>query len=218
MIEVEVRSLLYESMQPKVQEKLAPMRQVKAGASFDIYYDTADYALLCHSQMVFLRLREGCLLQIKYNAARAKNTPPPCMEREYVLEAGIVPDEANALLRRFLPGWQSATTWQELLRCNQLEELAHIDKHRSVYTDDLFLVCVDTVANLGQCIEVEINCPEDSDIRAAQTQVDAFLAEIGGTPLKAGYVEMFLYVYKPQTYQLIPARFQVEGDVLPVRA
>lgn len=216
MIEVEVRAFLHESMHANVREKLASMWAVKEGASLDVYYDTPEYRLLRHAQMVFLRQREGCLLQVKYDTADAPLQPPPCIEREFRLEGKSVPDEVHTLLQSFLPGWQSASTWQEVLRENHLAELARIEKHRSVYTDGLFMVCVDEVDDLGQFIEVEINLPEGTDTREAQEQVDGFLAEIGGTAIRSGYFEMYLYCYRHEAYQLVPPRFQVEEHLLPV--
>lgn len=215
MIEVEIRSLLRESMLPKVQEKLARMRLVQSGASLDMYYDTSDYALLRHPQLVFLRLREGRLLQVKFNGLAAESLLPPCIEREFVVETDNVPAEVHVLLQSFLPGWQAASSWQETLHDNHLGELARVDKKRSVYVDDPFIVCIDTVANLGQFLEVEINCPEGSDTRKAQECVDAFLAEVEGIPLKAGYFELYLYYYRLEAYQFVPERFHVEADLLP---
>jgi adenylate cyclase class IV len=215
MIEVEVRSLFSPEMQTEAQEKLAQMRLLREGTSLDVYYDTPDWALLRHPQMVFLRRREGHLLQIKFDTIATPSSLPSCIEREFVLEQEYVSSEAQALLRTFLPNWQQAHTWQEMVRGNHLEALVRIDKQRRVYTDGLLIVCIDEVADLGQFIEVEINCPENADVREAQAQVDAFLATIGGTPLKAGYFEMWLYAYKHEAYELIPERFQVEEHLLP---
>jgi adenylate cyclase class 2 len=216
MIEVEVRSLVYPSIRKNVWQRLAHMHLAHSGRSLDRYYDTPDFALLRHPQMVFFRLREERLLQVKFDADMTLHQPPPCIEREFALNTDTVPPELHELLQTFRPGWQSAQSWQELLRCNDLEELVRIDKHRRVYTDGPFIVCLDDVANLGQFIEIEINCPEDADIREAQVQVENFLSEIGGTSLKAGYFELYLYYHKHEAYRLIPERFQVEEALLPI--
>jgi adenylate cyclase class 2 len=96
--------------------------------------------------------------------------------------------------------------------------LVRIDKHRRVYTDGPVIISLDNVTDLGQFIEVEINCPEGADTREAQAQVEKILAELGGTPLKAGYFEMYVYSHKHEVYQLIPGRFQVEEALPPIRS
>ena len=105
------------------------------------------------------------MLQIKFNGqAVAESLLPPCIEREFVLEEERIPAQMAICVNL-----------ARLLRCNQLEELARVDKHRSVFTDDPFIVCIDDVAHLGQFLEVEINCPEGSDIHETKAHVDAFV-------------------------------------------
>lgn len=217
-VEVEVRSLIDASMQGKIQKKLARMRLLRSGKSLDLYYDTADFALLRHPQMVFFRLRERRLLQVKFDAPVTPGQPSACIEREFSLDIDRVPQELHELLQTFLPNWQPASSWQELLERNALEELVRIDKHRRVYTDDPVIISLDNVTDLGQFIEVEMNCPEGVDTREAQAQVEKILTELGGMPLKAGYFEMYVYSHKHEAYQLIPERFQVEEALLPIRS
>jgi adenylate cyclase class IV len=216
MIEVEVRSWLHPSMQKNVQEKVSQMRRLRAGASLDTYFDTSEFAFLCHLQMIFFRVREEHFLQIKYDAAGVQRQPPPCIEREFFLDGDQVPDEVHLLMQSLFPAWKAASSWQELLRANRLEEQVRIDKYQRVYQDGPVIVCLDEVARLGHFIEGKINCPEGSAIDEAQAQVDAYLAALGGTSLKAGYVEMWLYYHHHEAYQFIPERFRVEEHLLPI--
>jgi hypothetical protein len=85
-IEVEVRSWISPSMQEKIRKKLARMRLLRSGKSLDLYYDTADFALLRHPQMVFFRLRERRLLQVKFDETTAPDQTPTCIEREFSLD------------------------------------------------------------------------------------------------------------------------------------
>ncbi|HEY7419689.1 MAG TPA: CYTH domain-containing protein, partial [Ktedonobacteraceae bacterium] len=179
----------------------------------DVYYDTLDYDLLCHQQCVFVRLREGRLLQFKFDLNSEQQCA--CIEREFPLQ-GDVPEKAQALFQTFLPEWQPAPTWEQAMTANQLVELARIEKRRSIYIDGPLIISIDRVEGLGDFVEIERNCREqnDADIQAARAQVHTFLQEIGGIPLKAGYFEMWLYRHNQSAYQLVPQRFRVEDTLI----
>jgi Adenylate cyclase, class 2 (thermophilic) len=119
-------------------------------------------------------------------------------------------EKAHALFREFHPNWQPAATWEQVVTNNQLVELVRIDKKRCVYIDGPLIISIDQVEGLGSFVEIERNCEEGTDTQAAEEHVHAFLHEIGGVPLQAGYFELWLYRHNPTAYQFVPPRFRVE--------
>ncbi len=214
MIEVEVRSPLLPNVAFKLQEKLETMHLREVKASQDVYYDTPHFDLLCHPQVVFVRVREGHLLQFKFDEQSVSQKRIACIEREFVIPTGGFPEKAHSLFQAFLPFWQTAATWEEVIASNHLVELARIDKRRSVYVDDPLIISIDQVEGLGNFVEVERNCEEGCDIRAAEEHVHTFLQQIEGISVKAGYFEMWLYQHNQAAYQFVPPRFRVEEELV----
>ena|SRR5579859_2042950 len=217
MIEVEVRSLLLPTVEAKLSEKLERMHLYEVKDSQDAYYDTMHFDLLRHPQTVFVRLRESHLLQFKFDEDQALRQRIACIEREFILSEDHLPERAHALFQTFLPTWQTtATTWEEARTCNQLIELARIDKKRTTYIDTtgLLIISIDQVAGLGTFVEIERNCEEGADIRTEEEHVHTFLQEIGGTSLNAGYFEMWLYRHNHSAYQFVPPRFRVGEELV----
>jgi adenylate cyclase, class 2 len=211
MIEIEVRSPLW----PAVADKLAPLLQTmqvrEEKTSQDIYYDTRGFDLLQHPRHVFVRLREGRLLQFKFDEDAHLQTA--CIEREFLL-TDEVPEKAHALFQMFLPTWQPVLTWERAIADNHFVELARINKTRRVYVDGPLIVSIDHVEGLGRFVEIERNCEEGADTQAAREHVHRILENIGGVPLKAGYFEMWLCRYNQQAYQFVPPRFRVEDVIM----
>jgi len=158
-----------------------------------------------------VRIREGRLLQFKFDAQDITQAQQACIEREYALSSlEPLPKPAHRLFERFLPAWQPAASWEANISTNHLLELARIDKYRRVYVDSSLIICVDQVAGLGSFVEIERNEAEGTAIRAAEEHVCAVLEEIGGTPVNAGYFEMWLFRNNHAAYQWVPPRFRVE--------
>ncbi len=149
MIEVEVRSLLSPAIAAKLQEKLERIGVSEIKASQDVYYDTPQFDLLRHRQVVFARLREGRLLQFKFDEDSTSQERIACIEREFDISAKSLPEKANHLFRVFLPTWHSAATWEQVIAYNNLVELACIEKRRSVYIDGPLIISIDQVEGLG---------------------------------------------------------------------
>jgi adenylate cyclase class IV len=215
MIEVEVRSLLTPAIAVRLQEKLASISVSEVKSSQDVYYDTSQFDLLRHRQVVFVRLRESSLLQFKFDEGSIFQERIACIEREFAVSEDSFPEKAHHLFRVFLPTWQTAATWEQAIACNNLVELARIEKRRSVYINGSLIISLDQVEGLGNFVEIERRCQEGADIRAAEEHVHTFLAEIGGTSLKAGYLELWLYKNNATAYQFVPTRFHVEKELIP---
>lgn len=208
MIEVEVRSQLLPDIAAKLTARLETMHLREEKASQDVYYDTPQFDLLRHRQSVFVRIREGRLLQFKFDEDSQQRIA--CIEREFLIQPDLLPETAQTLFQTFLPTWRQAVSWEQAVTKNQLVELARIEKQRSVYIDGPLIISIDHVEGLGSFVEIERNCEEGSDTQVAEKHVHTFLGEIGGISLKAGYFEMWLYRHNQPAYQLVPPRFRVE--------
>lgn len=212
MIEVEVRSPLLPDIVARLTPRLETMHLREEKVSQDVYYDTPQFDLLRHRQVVFVRLREGRLLQFKFDEDSGQRLA--CIEREFLVQTDGFLEKAQTLFQTFLPTWRQAASWEEAVTNNGLVALARIDKKRRVYVDGPLIISIDHVEGLGSFVEIERNCEEGTDTQAAETHVHTFLREIGGIPLKAGYFEMWVYRHNQSAYQFVPPRFQVEEGLV----
>lgn len=67
--------------------------------------------------------------------------------------------------------------------------------------NDDMLLCVDHVEGLGDFLEVEIQCEEETDTSQALSRLQYFIADLALQPLPVGYVELWLRLHHPQIYQ-----------------
>jgi adenylate cyclase class 2 len=191
----EVQALLFEKLEGREPDRIV--------VNDDRYYDTASATL--YEQAVFVRVRETSetrQLQFKFDEPESDKQHLICTERAFDLTQGSLPDAVHALFRAFLPGWLAASTWALACARNHLQELAHIQNTRHIYQLETCTICLDHVQDVGVFVEVEVMCEEgdNAQVQAAREAVQQFVAEIGGSPLSAGYVELFLQRNKPEIY------------------
>lgn len=200
MIEVEIKSKLTSEIQGKIQECLQQMHFERSVQNVDVYYDTASYDLL--QQAVFLRIRNSVRLEFKFNE-KIEKEHGQSTERSYPLVLDVPQREKmNRLFTRFLPNWRATDTIEEAIATNGLIELAHIDNQRMEYSQNDFYLSLDQVKDLGDFVEVEVRCEEETDTSEAQTKLQAFAADLGLQHIRVGYVELWLQKYNPPAYLL----------------
>ncbi|MDR1027393.1 MAG: CYTH domain-containing protein [Rickettsiales bacterium] len=206
MIEIELR--FAAKTMPKALLEMAPAREK---SRIDIYYDTADYALLRRGG--FLRVRNGRRLDFKGDLSGGEIQHDYCNETNFDLDAIAEKSaEINGLLGRFgIPAAGGYDGFDDMIRRNGLRVLATIDKLRREYkiTDDL-LVAIDDAKDIGLFIEAEVMAPDDApknQIQEIIRQIRADLAargilEPGSEPVNIGYVEAYLMRHNPAAYEL----------------
>jgi adenylate cyclase class IV len=200
MIEVEVKFELLPKAWSQFKEHFAAMQFVRRVRNSDIYYDTPRFDLL--RQAVFVRVRNQQWLEFKFNA-QAAPTHIQSTERSFALNLHpSQAEEMHALFARFLPRWCAAAAPEEALHCNGLRELARIENHRTQYSYENLIICVDQVEGLGNFVEIEMQCEEDSDIQQAIARVQDLAAGFAARQVRVGYVELWLQRYHPQAYRL----------------
>ncbi len=199
MIEVELKCEILPAAWFRLREHLRSMQLTRTIKNSDIYYDTVAFNFL--RQAVFVRIRNQSRLEFKFNE-QADTTHVQSTERDFALEPA--PEQGkkmNELFSRFLPTWEEAPTVATALRRNNLHELAYINNMRQQYRADDMLLCVDHVEGLGDFLEVEIQCEEDTDTSQALSRLQHFIADLALQPLPVGYVELWLRLHHPQIYQ-----------------
>jgi adenylate cyclase class IV len=200
MIEVELKGELFPELLPRLKERLKQMTFVDIVHNVDRYYDTPHFDLL--QQAVFVRVRNENQLEFKFNEqgeiAHLQST-----ERVF----SLFPDpkgreNMNALFTRFLPNWSASSNFSEAVTKNNLTELACINNTREVYVDEVIHLSIDHVAGLGDFLEVEVQCEEDTDTSETLALLHKFLAELNVKHIRVGYVELWLRMHNPPAYQL----------------
>jgi adenylate cyclase, class 2 len=199
MIEVELKFETTPAAWPQLEKQLATTQFVRHLRNSDIYYDTANFDLL--SQAVFVRVRNHARLEFKFNE-QAASAHTHCTERAFSLvpEPGSA-QEMHTLFSRFLPGWRCAETVSEALSHNGLIELARIENRRVQYTWENLVVCVDQVEGLGEFLEIETQCNEESETHQALARLEHMAAGLAVRQIRIGYVERWLQKHHPQAYQ-----------------
>jgi hypothetical protein len=167
------------------------------------YLPTAEAALF--EQAVFVRMRtteNGSRLQFKFDEQGSDKQHVICTERDFPLSPEqLLPEAVHALFVHFLPRWKPFPTWEQACIQNELRELVVIQNMRQVYQLGELTVCLDRVKGLGIFVEVEQMCEEGANTQQARRNIEQFVAEVGGSPLSAGYVEMALERTQPEIYQ-----------------
>ena len=199
MIEVELKFEISSASWPRLEEKLARMHLARRLWNADTYFDTATFDLL--GQAVFVRVRNHQRLEFKYNE-QAAPAHLHCIERMFSLEPEPPrAQEMNTLFSQFLSRWRAADTVHEALHQNGLIELARIENRRVEYTSENLVVCVDLVEGLGDFVEIETQCEEDSDTQQAVARVQDFAAGFVARQMRIGYVELWLQKHHPRAYK-----------------
>jgi len=211
MIEVELKFEIAPASRSRLEEHLATIGLAHRLQNTDTYYDTPAFDLL--SQAVFVRVRNRERLEFKFNE-QAAPAHIHCTERVFSLAPETrQAEEMNNLFSGFLPDWRRAGTVNKALQQNGLIELARIENHRIEYTCENLVVCVDQVEGLGNFLEIETQCEEESEIDQAVSRVQAFASGVVARQVHIGYVELWLqkyhrYAYHQGKYQELPMSIQ----------
>ncbi len=101
-------------------------------------------------------------------------------------------------------------TYDEFLKINNLKTLLILDKKRTTYEDDLFVIALDEFTDFGTFIELEA---KDNNM-----QKEAFLSEVAKatkgmkvTEFNSGYIELRLRQINEQLY--LKGKYLIDSDV-----
>lgn len=200
LVEAELKCRLTTEVQYTLHERLQTMQLKGAVHNLDRYYDTPSWDLL--RRAVFVRIRNQQHLEFKFNE-RAEQRHVQCTERSFPLE----PDDEqcakmNELCATFLPDWHYAPDVETAIASNNLIELARIDNRRTIYTSGSLEVCIDSVAGLGDFLELEIRCPAGPVADEALATLQALATDLKAEHIPVGYVELWLRKRNPAAYRV----------------
>ena len=199
MIEAELKCRLTSEVRCKLDAFLPAMQWKGNVRNLDIYYDTASWSLL--RRAVFARIRNQQRLEFKFNE-QAEQRHVRCTERVFPLEAhGKTMEQMNELFSSFLPDWREAADVATAITSNGLIELACIDNRREVYTNGVLELSIDSVAGLGDFLEMEICCSESQAAEEALATLQELATTLHAQHIQVGYVELWLREHNLAAYQ-----------------
>lgn len=161
----------------------------------DLYLDTESG--LYYQKGVFIRIRNGQSLDIKFNPAHLnQNVVEYSIEcHEYNLALPFTEGAAETLraIQQYID-IQSAVQLEEFIKVNQLCELVRIDKTRTQYIREGILVAYDEIPGIGTLIEFEMQ--EATEVE----KVELWTQNLPVKPMKTGVVEFAVQQAKPRLY------------------
>jgi adenylate cyclase, class 2 len=199
LIEAELKCRLTAEVRQMLRERLQVMQWKGTVHNLDCYYDTTSWNLL--RRAVFVRIRNQQRLEFKFNE-QAEKRHVQCTERSFPLEAsGEMLDQMNELFATFLPDWHNAPDVATAIARNGLIELARIDNQREIYTQGPLELSLDSVAGLGDFLEMEIRCQESPAAEEALATLQALATDLHARHIPVGYVELWLREHNLDAYQ-----------------
>jgi adenylate cyclase class IV len=176
------------------------LRQGGEVHTVDVYFDRRDAALFRRG--IFIRVRDGRLLEFKFNPKDFKHEF--AVERSF--ELPLREDKVGPLnqllsllgMRQLSPGQLSL---QSLLKLNDLHEFVRIEKTRTVFVKEPFTFSLDDVRNLGQFIEIECHTDEEAKVHELISIIKGLAEKLKLKPINVGYVELYLRKYNYELYK-----------------
>ena len=200
MIEIELKCELPPQLLEKVRQKIQGMEFRGTVYNHDIYYDTPTWDLL--RRAVFVRVRNQQAIEFKFNE-NASQEHKLATERVFPLQPSPTDlDRLNSLCAYFLLTWVPAMSFEDAIIKNNLIQLASINNTRETYANEHIDLSIDHVKGLGDFLEVETQCAEDTETTQAQARLQAFVTDLHVEHIKVGYVELWLYKHNPAAYQV----------------
>lgn len=179
----------------------------------DEYLDTSDG--LFYQDGIFIRLRNSKSLDFKFNpdhlGANNVNEHVTCHEYNVALPFELSSALVFETLAKMIPiKCPEPYTYEEFLKINNLKTLLILDKKRTTYEDDLFVIALDEFTDFGTFIELEA---KDNNM-----QKEAFLNEVAKatkgmkvTEFNSGYIELRLRQINEQLY--LKGKYLIDSDV-----
>lgn len=210
-IEIELR---YEVLKPEqLASFLASFEKLHQKHDIDIYLDNPQ--ALLYQKGIFIRIRNGKKLDIKFNRATLENPDLAiqdyCEEHSFALplqEKDL--SKLNELLVSLNLQPMAIADLEHLKNANNFSEHYRVDKMRTSYKYDSFTVCLDEVADLGTFLEIELMANTIEDLAAVKQQMQQLIKELDLVPLKTGYGTLLLR--KKHFEHYLQGRFILEED------
>jgi predicted adenylyl cyclase CyaB len=210
-IEIELR---YEVLKPEqLSSFLASFEKLHQKHDVDVYLDNPQ--ALLYQKGIFIRIRNGKKLDIKFNRATLQN--PDLAIQDYCEEYSFALPlqekdlgKLNELLVSLDLKSIAVADLEDLKVANGFGEHYRVDKMRTSYKHDSFTVCLDEVADLGTFLEIEFMANTIEDLAVVKQQMQNLIRGLDLAPLKTGYGTLLLRKKDFEHYLL--GRFVLEED------
>jgi len=210
-LEIELRYEVADQL--ALQNFVDRLQKIGTKRVVDVYLDTPDAHLL--KRGIYIRIRDNKKLDIKFNRECLTNPDLEiqayCEEYSFVLplQADHMAkfQEVNTDLGLKVPTTPDLVWYQS---ANNLIEHRIVDKVRTTYRHDDFLIMLDEVKNLGSFLEIELMADTAEDIEAVKVRMLKTLEGLPLKPFKTGYDSLIL---KKQNFaQYVQGRFALKED------
>jgi adenylate cyclase, class 2 len=214
-IEIELRyQILNESTIPGFVKTLAFLGTKRV---VDSYLDTINADLIRRG--IYIRLRNNQKLDIKFNRAcladESLELQPYCEEYSFslpLMQESLHDLNAVSLDLELQP--INRASIKEYASINKLIEHRIVDKIRSSYSIEDFILVIDEVKNLGKFLEIEVMAPDIDNIDTIKLRMQELLKDLKLKPLTTGYDALILR--KQNFKQYLQARFILAEDKIYV--
>lgn len=210
-IEIELRYEVVDRTQ--LMKFLEPLQQLHSKRDIDIYLDNPQ--ALLYQKGIFIRIRNGKKLDIKFNRATLENPDLAiqdyCEEHSFALplqEKDL--GKLNELLISLDLQPTAVADLEHVKNANNFDEHYRVDKMRTSYKHHSFTVCLDEVADLGTFLEIELMATTIEDLAAVKQQMQQLIKGLDLAPLKTGYGTLLLR--KKHFEHYLQGRFILEED------
>lgn len=179
----------------------------------DQYLDTADG--LFYQDGIFIRVRNNKSLDIKFNpdhlGVKSVNDHIVCHEYNIALPFDFSSIHVFETLEKMIPIKRPAPyTYDEFLKINNLCTLVILDKNRTTYEDNTFIIAVDEFTEFGTFLELESkdnNMPKESFF----DEIEKATKDIALQEFNSGYIELRLRAINPSLY--LKGKYLIDSDV-----
>jgi adenylate cyclase, class 2 len=177
----------------------------------DIYFDTLNADLI--ERGIYVRLRNNQKIDIKFNRACLDDPTlelqPYCEEYSFILPFS---SEQLPLLNTINTDLKlkHASSFEEYKTVNNLIDHRTVDKTRTTYSIEDFVISIDEVKGLGKFLEIELMDNKTDALDAVTKRMKEILSSLELKPLKTGYDSLMLR--KQNFQQYLRGRFVLPED------
>ncbi len=212
-IEIELR---YEVIDvAPLQQFAAMLTFIKKRHDIDVYFDTDQADLL--SKGIFIRIRNGVSLEIKFNRDCINNPDLPmqsyCEEHVFafpIIDSDVVRFNDLVVTLDLKSLHFHDNFFEQFKKQNNLAEHYRVDKQRIEYRYDQFTIAIDEVKELGTFLEIECMAHNTDELSSIETAMKEFIAPLSLKPFKTGYGTLLLR--KHNFAQYLKSRFILPED------
>lgn len=193
---------------------LGKLKFLKRVSTKDVYLDTKDANL--YKKGIFVRIRDGSKLQIKFNYSDIINQNKLSMHEicsEYSFNLPLSKNDVeklNEVLKILSLNQISSSSIHELKERNSLVDSIVIEKEREIFTDGKFLITVDKVKDLGTFLEIEAKVKDDEDVEEIKKEMLNLVKNLDLKRITTGYNELWWRKHDFNVY--LQGRYLLEED------